>query len=60
MERGNSALAQGSISTLLLLLLYDLATPKFASDLLAWIMAPLASAAQGGVGANPSTAYLVA
>lgn len=49
MERGSSALACDDISTLLLLSC-DLATPKFASDLLTWIVAPLV------VCANPSTA----
>lgn len=48
MERGSSALACDGISTLLLS--RDLATPKFASDLLTWIMASLV------VCANPSTA----
>lgn len=48
-ERGSSALARGGISTLLLLS-WDLATPKFASDLLTWIVAPLVLCA------NPSTA----
>lgn len=41
------------------LLLYNLTTPRFASDSLTWIMALLAGAARGDACANLCAAYVV-